>query len=141
MSNHLLNPIFLFLILISCDPFKTQRGEDLPLIGTRWELSSIHYIFKSPIHVQKGEYTILFSDTGTVQSKVDCNACFGEFILDDKKSISIQLGICTEVYCGADSKDNDFHDAIKNTTRYTINGNTLKLFFENNFLYFLGKTD
>lgn len=141
MFHHQLKLFPLFLILLSCDPFKTQNDENLPLTGINWELLSFHYIFKNPIQAQKGEFTILFSDTGSVQSKVDCNQCFGEFTTGDNKSISTQLSICTEVYCGDDSKDHDFHDAIKNTTRYAIHGNRLKLFFENNFLYFSGKQD
>ena len=141
MSNHRLIPFIFLLIFISCDLFKTQDGEDLRLTGTQWELHSFHYLFQSPIHTKSGEFTIVLSDTGTVQSKVDCNWCYGEFTLGDHNAISIQLGICTEVYCGDDSKDNDFHDAIKNITRYVIDGNTLKLFFGYHFLYFINKSD
>ena len=141
MFHHRLIPVLLVLIFISCDLFKTQDSEDLPLTETRWELISFHYLFQSPILVKNSEFTIVFSDTGTVQSKVDCNWCSGEFTLSAQNAISIQLGICTEAYCGDDSKDNDFHDAITNITRYVIDENTLKLFFGYNFLYFVNKSD
>jgi heat shock protein HslJ len=132
--------LILFLIFISCDLFKTKKSENLSLTKTRWELISFNYSYRFPIHVSPGQFTLLFSDTFTVDSKVDCNQCFGEFILGDRNSISIQLQACTEVAC-FESKDNEFHEAIRTTTRYTIHKNRLRLYFDHNFLYFLSKPD
>ncbi len=139
MLNHRLIPLLFFLILISCNPLKTQHGDGLSLTNTHWELISFHDIFQGSTDVQSGEYTIFFSDTGTVQSKVDCNQCFGEFTLGNRKSISIQLQACTEIAC-LDSKDNDFHDAIKNTTRYAIHGYRLRLYYGYNYLEFINQS-
>ena len=139
MFNNSIKLFIILLILISCNVFIAQNNEDLPLTETNWELFSFNYIFQGPIQAKSGEYTILFSDTGTVQSKVDCNLCFGDYTLGNRKTISIHLEGCTKVGCGKDSKDSDFHDAVKNTTKYSIEGNDLRLYFDNNFLHFINR--
>jgi heat shock protein HslJ len=137
--------LFIFSIFISCNffPTKDDRGpkdiENLPFKGTVWELSSFNYFNQPPIKVECDEFTILFSDTGTVKSKVDCNECFGEYSLFNDNKISINFGFCTKIYCGEDSRDTNFHNAIDSTTKYSIKDAELELYFGENNLSFIGR--
>lgn len=108
-----------------------KETDDNALVGITWALESINYSSQNIVTVDK-PFTILFKDDGTIDMLVDCNNCFGTYVLGANKSIeSMDHGGCTEADCGPESKDDEFHAALDTVTRYDVDGNRMQLFFNN----------
>lgn len=128
--------LVIVITFISCfsNPFGFDK-KDLPLTGVTWELKSLHYSNGS-ISVEQDAFNILFSDSGTVTSKMDCNDCYGGYSTRRNNVITIDPGACTEVYCGPNSKDQEIYSTIKQVTKYLIDGKKLRLYFGRYYLLF-----
>ena len=135
--------LYLFLILavgvlINTGCKKAGFASDSQLVGVKWILKSITYSDSDDIQIEETFY-LLFKDNGTFEAQVDCNECKGTYALDANNTIShIDHRSCTEAFCGDDSHDTKFHDALDSTWMYKIEGNCLFIYFKskNNSLNF-----
>jgi len=115
-----------FLVQPGCK--EEDVNSDELITGIRWILESFQYSAVNTIEVQD-TFWIIFNDDFTFGMHVDCNVCSGTYQLGDNQNITLANTICTEAYCGDDSLDGEFHEAINNATAYECDGNRLTLFF------------
>jgi heat shock protein HslJ len=110
---------------------KSNLITDYPLQGIKWILESIQYSNQNILSIERMFY-VLFNEDLTFQMQVDCNTCNGTYALGANHSIlfSRQMA-CTDAFCGDDSKDNEFHAALDTVSKYDLNGDRLRLYFNN----------
>ena len=107
-------------IFAACEQ-ATSPSEDFAAQG-RWELQSL-----GGTQVSNPEnFTITFGADGELGTIADCNVCGGEYEVRGN-GISIEIQFCTEAYCGDDSLDREYLEALANTTRYTRQESQLTL--------------
>jgi heat shock protein HslJ len=128
--------IFMVLCVISGMAFhtdckKSNQITDYPLQGTKWILDSIQYSNQNILSIERMFY-IIFNEDLTFRMQVDCNTCNGTYALGANNSIlfSRQMA-CTDAFCGDDSKDNEFHAALETVSKYDVDGDRLRLYFNN----------
>lgn len=112
---------------------KSDIVQENPLWGARWVLQSFEYSAQNILLVIR-PFSLLFRENGTVDMVVDCNTCIGNYEADNNGSGSLTFidhTGCTEIFCGEDSVDNEFHAALDSASRYEINGMELKIYFNN----------
>ncbi|MFC2141081.1 META domain-containing protein [Acidobacteriota bacterium] len=138
------------LMLLSVIPYmafhmgckKSNQITDYPLQGVKWILESIQYSNQNILSIERMFY-VLFNENLTFQMQVDCNTCNGTYALGANHSIlfSRQMA-CTDAFCGDDSPDNEFHAALETVSKYNVNGNRLRLYFNNeqSFLNFIAES-
>lgn len=128
--------IFTLLLVVSGITFhtgckKSTTITDYPLQGVKWILESIQYSNQNIVPIKRLFY-MLFSEDLSFQMQVDCNHCSGMYVLGSGNSILFWHQMtCTEAYCGDDSKDDEFHAALNNSSKYDINDNRLRIYFDN----------
>jgi len=133
--------LFLFILLFmvcglvfytGCKKSDINEPPDMSIVGVKWILESIQYSPVNVIPINESFYILLREDF-TVGMEVACNHCGGMYSLGDNNSISFDyttLG-CTEIYCGDDSMDEEFHEALNSATKYKVEGNRLWIYFNN----------
>ena len=130
----------IFFIFISCNSNPTGNNNQAFLLTDKtWELVSLNYFGVSKLVVEKSEFTIFFSDSGTMKSKMDRNNCSGEYSVKVNNVISINTGACTKVLCGPNSKDFEVNRALNNATTYFIDDKKLRIFYGIYYLFFKSK--
>lgn len=108
------------LTLTACSQ-ATQPSELFTAQGT-WELQSL-----GGTQVTNPEnFTITFGSNSDLGVKADCNVCGGAYEANGN-NISVDVQFCTLAYCGDNSLDSEYHQALANTTRYSRQGNQLTL--------------
>lgn len=102
-----------------------------PLTGVTWILQSFRYDDQNIVTVER-TFSLLFKDGGEVDMQVDCNTCYGTYVTGAGNVLYFTShGGCTEIYCGDDSRDQEFHQALDTASRYEKQGNTLLIYFNN----------
>jgi heat shock protein HslJ len=131
--------IFILLFLVSIMVFHTgcRKSEinnppDMSIVGVKWVLESIQYSAVNLTPIVETFYILLYEDF-SLDMEVDCNYCAGEYILGNNNSILFDYSTiaCTEAYCGEDSWDDEFHDALNTATKYEVDSNRLRVYFNN----------
>jgi heat shock protein HslJ len=126
--------IFLFAVVMTGIVFnhackKSNSDSNSMLVGIKWLLESIRYSDQNILQIER-TFSILFNEDKSLEMEVDCNSCAGTYELGANRSISfIDHRSCTEVDCGPDSKDTEFHAALDTASRYDINGSRLIIYF------------
>lgn len=116
----------LMMALVSCSSGPTAPSET-GLAGITWKLRSIQRAGFVTIDIPVPErFTVLFSDDQRAVVRADCNTCVGRYELSGS---NLQLGslACTRAFCGADSPDTSFLNALAVATSASRNGRTLTL--------------
>ena len=115
-----------------CKKSESINPPDMSVKGIKWILESIQYSALNVVPVVDMFYILLKEDL-TVEMEVDCNYCGGTYTLGDNNLIFFDYStiVCTEVYCGDDSIDAEFRDALNTASRYEVNGNRLRVYFNN----------
>ena len=115
-----------------CKKSDINEPPDMSIVGVKWILESIQYSPVTVIPIIESFYIRLREDF-SVGMEVDCNHCGGRYSLGDNNSILFDYTTigCTEMYCGDDSMDEEFHDALKSATRYKVESNRLRIYFNN----------
>lgn len=117
------------LLLLPTGCKKSESNPDNDIAGIQWILESIRYSDQNVVQIEE-LFTILFNNDGSLQMEVDCNTCAGTYQLGAGNSITFTDHIaCTEVFCGVNSKDTEFHDALDTASRYEKDGTILTIFF------------
>ena len=65
-------------------------------------------------------FTLNFSKENQLGLNADCNLVSGTYQLTDHNALTITLGITTEAYCGDDSLDTLYKNALLNSASYII---------------------
>jgi heat shock protein HslJ len=115
-----------------CKKSDINDPPDMSIVGVRWILESIQYSAASVIPSVE-TFNILLNEDSTVEMEVACNYCAGTYELGNNNFILFDYSTiaCTEVYCGDDSMDDEFHDALNSASRYEVDGNRLRVYFNN----------
>ena len=81
-------------------------------------------------------FTVLLSDDHRVVVRADCNTCTGRYELSGS-NLSLEPLACTRAFCGADSPDTSFLNALaadvsasRNDRTLTLSGAGMVLIFE-----------
>ncbi|NIM15165.1 MAG: META domain-containing protein [Candidatus Aminicenantes bacterium] len=110
---------------------KSDLNPDYPLAGVKWILESIQYSNQNIVPIEQMFY-VLFNEDLTFEMQVDCNSCSGTYVLAAGNFISFSdQMVCTDAFCGDDSKDDEFHAAIDTASAYEVNENRLRIYFNN----------
>ncbi len=115
-----------------CKKSDINEPPDMSIVGVRWNLESIRYSAANVIPIDEIFFIRLREDS-RVEMEVDCNYCAGWYALGNDNSILFDYSTmaCTEAYCGEDSRDEEFHDALNTATKYEVEGNRLRVYFNN----------
>ncbi|MCB0711577.1 MAG: META domain-containing protein [Ignavibacteriae bacterium] len=141
-------PLLIFPLLLSLQackesslyPYKSDKGEKGITIedvyGVEWRLEAFEewegdQVGQSNIPPAEQVYTLTFQKDGGSGTN-HCNLYGVEYKTDGVDGISFNSFISTKVYCGDESLDQTFSDAILNAERYQIGESTLRIFYEGN---------
>jgi heat shock protein HslJ len=115
-----------------CKKSDVNEPPDMSIIGVKWVLESIQYSAVNVIPIQE-IFSILLKEDYSLEMEVDCNNCGGEYTLGNNNFILFDYStiFCTEAYCGDDSLDTEFHEALNSATKYEVDGNRLRIYFNN----------
>ncbi|UCH92450.1 MAG: META domain-containing protein [Candidatus Aminicenantes bacterium] len=131
--------IFMLLFMVSgmvfytgCKKSDLNDPPDMSVVGVKWILESIQYSARNVITIEEMFYILLKEDF-RVEMEVDCNYCAGSYALGNNNFILFDYSTiaCTEADCGDDSLDEEFHEALNTASRYEVDGNRLRVYFNN----------
>lgn len=131
--------IFMLLFIVSgmvvhtgCKKSDVNDPPDMSIVGAKWILESIQYSAANVIPIVEIFYILLKEDS-RVEMEVDCNYCAGTYELGNNNFILFDYSTiaCTEADCGDDSMDDEFHDALNTAAKYEVDGNRLRVYFNN----------
>jgi heat shock protein HslJ len=81
-------------------------------------------------------YTLRFSEDGSVAVQADCNRCFGNYETNGSAiTIGPALG-CTRAFCGQASLSDEYIMALGSATSFTRGGNTLQITYSGGAMSF-----
>ncbi len=108
-----------------------KDDSDNQLTGTTWILETIQYSSQNIIQVEN-TFSMNFHEDEILVMVVDCNSCSATYSLGSNNQLTIDGNTaCTEVDCGPDSLDDQFHAALATVSSYELDGSTLRLIFNN----------
>jgi heat shock protein HslJ len=114
----------------STSSINPENSKAINLLGHKWELYSFRSENGSIINLNPDEtYEIVFAQNDTLSGIADCNSYHCEFTAKDGGNIKIDLIHMTEIYCGEESHDDKYYDALRSTSVYEVNSIMLKLGF------------
>jgi heat shock protein HslJ len=131
--------IFMLLFMVwgmlfhtGCKKSNLNEPPDMSIVGVKWILESIQYSAVNVIPIQEIFFIQLREDS-RIEMEVDCNYCAGTYALGNNNFILFDYTTiaCTEADCGEDSRDDEFHDALNTASRYEVDGNRLRVYFNN----------
>jgi heat shock protein HslJ len=131
--------IFMLIFMVSgmvfhtaCKKSDINDPPDMSIVGVKWILESIQYSAANVVPIEEIFYILLKEDS-RVEMEVDCNYCAGTYELGNNNFILFDYSTiaCTEAYCGDDSMDDQFHEALNSATKYEVDGNRLRVYFNN----------
>jgi heat shock protein HslJ len=98
------------------------------LIGETWRLVEIERSGLPSIPAPTGrEFTIEFLDAARISVRADCNSCSGTYELLDEARVTIQPLACTRAFCGNDSLDTLYLQALSEARGLRRNGDELTI--------------
>lgn len=95
------------------------------LLGDSWQLVSLRRGDATPISVEDpSRYTVQFASDDRLAVKSDCNSCGGTYTLD-RNSLAVGQVACTRAFCGEQSLDSAFVDALQRARTVSSAGEQL----------------
>jgi heat shock protein HslJ len=131
--------IFMLFFMVSgvvfhagCKKSDINDPPDMSIVGVKWILESIQYSATNVIPIDE-IFFILLKEDSRIEMEVDCNYCAGTYELGNNNFILFDYTTiaCTEADCGEDSLDDEFHDALNTASKYEVDGNRLRVYFNN----------
>ena len=131
--------IFMLLFMVSgmvfytgCKKSDVNDPPDMSIVDVKWILESIQYSAANVVSIEEIFYILLKEDS-RIEMEVDCNYCAGTYELGNNNFILFDYSTiaCTEAYCGDDSMDDEFHEALNSATKYEVDSNRLQVYFNN----------
>ncbi len=115
------------LFEVSSEVQSKQGTEGDTLVGPVWQWQgSLYNNDTESTPADPSQYTLQFSDDGTVSAKVDCNNVSGAYTVDDS-SITIETGPTTLALCAEDSLDQQFLKDLAGAAIYFFQNGKLLL--------------
>ena len=133
MRNYVYSLVALTLILGCCckTSKKNVKSENLPLIGTQWNLVAIDGSEVSAEFALRPFIT--FDSAGAIQGNLGCNTFFGTYEINKKHKMTLEYQGATKRLCQRMEVEKQFISALrKDINQYQIKGNELILLSENN---------
>lgn len=107
---------------------QTAQIMDTDLFGTRWKLIELNgEAIKVDTTFKKEPVLVFEKDTEKLSGNGGCNSFMGSYKLKESNGIELTLGGATMMACPNLELETRFHDALKQTKSYRIEGNTLLL--------------
>lgn len=119
----------------------TKKGvsnDNLPLVGTQWNLVAIEEIEIG--HDFALHPFLTFDSAGNIHGNLGCNTLFGTYSINKKQKMTIEFQGATKRLCQQMSVERKFLKALKrDINHYFIQGNELYLFEgDNEIMRFTG---
>jgi heat shock protein HslJ len=122
------------LVFGACDT--ATIPSDLSDVQGTWELEAFELNNDDTVSVPNPQnFKIVFDPDGSIGVTADCNLCGGIYEANGN-SISIEVQVCTQAYCGDQSLDRDYLEALGITSRYSRRGQELLLDYDNGTMRF-----
>jgi heat shock protein HslJ len=118
-------PLALVLLAAACSKDHVTGPSALP--NTSWKLDSLRNDAGLTTTVNPDRYTLEFQDGLRVRARADCNVCTGSYRTATSIQITIGPLACTKVFCGSDSRGEQYTALVNSTILYSIEGETLIL--------------
>lgn len=115
-------------LLSGCKTSKEGVSNDnLPLVGTQWNLISIEGVDLSNDFALRPFIT--FDSSGNIKGNLGCNSLFGTYSVNKKQKMTLNFQGATKRLCQQMGVERLFIKALKrDINRYQIQGNDLFLF-------------
>ena len=129
----ILNLIFfliLFLFTLSCNESTTETISS-ELLNTSWVLEAFEVNGILDIPPDNQVYNVQFMADNKFTGISDCNSISGEFEVNSNY-FNIDNIASTEVYCGKESMDYRYLEALTGAESYKIEGNELSIYYQAN---------
>lgn len=136
MENKTLNYIKLILLTIilliinSCNESTTETNST-ELLNTLWVLEAFEVNGILDIPPDNQDYNIQFKEDYKFSGRNDCNTISGYYDLNSN-NITLDNIISTEVYCGKESLDYIYIEALRRAESYKIDKNELTIYYKTN---------
>lgn len=97
------------------------------LTGTVWQLQSFRRSDATSVEVQDpAKFTVQFTPDGKMSIRADCNRCSGSYSLTGTAFTANPAVACTRAACSSAPFDQDYVNALVDTTVARLNGATLE---------------
>jgi heat shock protein HslJ len=124
--------LYCLLAFIGCSDHGLDSNA-IQLQNAVWILQSFETVGGTTDAISDGRiYSIAFLSDSIAQVRADCNNCTAIYHAHPANTISqISVGnlLCTEIYCGPQSRDSQFLNALRAASSYTIHGNMLRVLY------------
>jgi heat shock protein HslJ len=134
MKRYAALPVLTAVLAFGCDESPNEPSE---IIGDTWRLASLQEASATPVVPPSGaQYTLRLTADNRAEVRSDCNTCNGVYSLDES---DIQIGplACTRAFCGEDSLDTEYVQALEDAEmldvdegEVTLTGDAFTLRFE-----------
>ena len=125
MKKHALLLLLAGLALVSCET--ATLPSSVSDVQGQWELQAFELNDGNVVNVPNPEkFTAQFGADDSLNLTVDCNACNGSYEASGN-SLSIGLLACTLAYCGDDSLDTMYMQALDSISTYARQGQELRI--------------
>lgn len=109
------------LVLTACD--QATSPNELKEIQGFWALQTL-----GGAQIQDSQnYTVRFGGDGRLSARADCNNCTGSYEVSGNLLSISEILACTRAYCGEDSLDREYINALIQVSRFARRGNRLDL--------------
>jgi heat shock protein HslJ len=126
-------------LLMACGE-ESPTGPSEVLTGTVWTLQSFQTTDEGTIAVPEPDhYTAEFAEDGGLNVGADCNTCRGSYSATATMLTINPALACTEVYCGDDSLDFRYLQALGTVSAYAVSEDELRLTYTGGVLSFSGR--
>ena len=139
-TTNFIVPLYFSLLLFHCSNSPTE-SETKPFVNTLWILESFNISGEIIKPTEDQVYNILFSSDSTFTGQSDCNEIGGKYRIVENNQIEIISIGTTKIYCGENSKGNDYTSAISESHSFDINDRKMFLSYgtENSKMIFITK--
>ena len=136
MKRAALFVFFALFVHFSCSS-ENSVGSSSQLFGVEWKLQSFTLGNGAIVPVPVPDnYSITFDPAGNNLSiRADCNGCGGTYAFKGA-ALSIDIGMCTQAFCGPGSLDKVYLAALDEAVRFTLDSGELRIFYPGGFLLF-----
>ncbi len=118
------------LAFTACD--QATSPSDLEEIQGFWALQTLG---SAQIPVPQN-YTVRFGANGQLSARADCNNCTGTYEVSGNLLSISEILACTRAYCGEDSLDMEYIQALTSASRYARQGSRLDVDYADGTMVF-----
>lgn len=111
----------------------TQGLSTIQITNREWQLQSFEVVGGAITPITDGrEYSLVFTGPRTFMGHADCNEMYGTYTSGTTDGISIDPVLTTRIFCGSDSRNIDYTEALGRATSYKATSVWLRIFYDNN---------